>query len=175
MIKNIFDRLSVVIGAFVGSQIPQFMQQYTQRLAGYVDALQTLLNQLRQFAFTSHKTLEQYVLKFKESGDSDFSQQADFMQYILAKHQDLQQTVEHLTQGPIWLRPYYFLRDFQSDIAHSTFYSFEFGFNFTLEGLCYAIGGMLFGWLFYHGLLRCLSTGYQKVVSSFRTSPNIKK
>lgn len=168
MIKSLCDRISAVLGAFVGSQIPQFMQLYTQRLAGYVDSLQTLMNQLRQIASTSHKSFEQYISKFKESGDQDFVQQADFMQHILTRYQELQQTLEHLTEGSAWLRPFYFLRDFQPGIAHSTLDSFEFGFNFTVEGLCYAVGGMLAGWALFHGISRCITAGYRRMTSSFR-------
>lgn len=165
MIKGLGDRISVVLGAFIGSQIPQFMQLYTQRLAGYVDALQTLLNQLQQMASLSHKTFEQFVLKFKESGDLDFAKQAEFMQYIFNRHNALQQTVDHLTNGSIWLRPYYLLRDFQTDIARSTLDAFDFGFNFTLEGLCYALSGMFLGWFAYHGLLKCCRVCLGRIVN----------
>src|ERR1700679_1329642 len=100
-IGSLLDRLCVVIGAFIGSQIPQFMQQYTQRLAGHVDALQRLLNQLRQMASLSNKTLEQYIQKFKDTSDSDFVHQGEFMQGILSRWEDLHQALDRLTQGSI--------------------------------------------------------------------------
>ena len=43
--------------AFAGSQIPQFMQQYSQRLAGHVAELQQLIDQLRSVAAHSNKSL----------------------------------------------------------------------------------------------------------------------
>ncbi len=96
---NLIDRLFVVAGAFIGSQIPQFMQQYTQRLAGNVDALQKLINQLRQIAFFSKKNLEQYIQKFRENLDPDVTQQGDFMQGIVTRWQELHQYLEQLTQS----------------------------------------------------------------------------
>lgn len=159
-IGSLLDRLCVVAGAFIGSQIPQFMQQYTQRLAGHVDALQKLLTQLRGIASFSNKSLEQYIQKFKNSTDSDFLNQADFMQGILTRWQDLHQTLDHLTQSSIWLRSYYFLKDMKPDIAYSTFESFQLGLSFTIEGLCYAGIGMILGWSFYQAISKCISFGY---------------
>ena len=167
-IGNLIDRLCVVAGAFIGSQIPQFMQQYTQRLAGHVDALQKLINQLHQMAAFSHKNLDQYIQKFKESADPDFIRQGDFMQGIVTRWQELQQALNHLTQSPFWLRPYYFLRDLQSDIAHSTFASFQPGINLTIEGLCYAGGGMILGWALYQLIATGIAFGYSRAQAIFK-------
>lgn len=162
MIKHLCDRVMAVAGAFLGSQVPQFLQLYTQRLSGYVDALQTLIEQLKQIAATSHKSIEQYVLKFQESGDADFSGQASFMQHIFTRHSELKQTLTHLTEGPAWLKPYYFIKEFQPAIAKSTLESFEWGVNFTLEGLAYALAGMLLGWALTHWIGRLLSSLFKK-------------
>ena len=170
LLGSLIDRLCVVAGAFVGSQIPQFMQQYTQRLAGHVEALQKLLNQLRQIASLSNKSLEQYIQKFKDNTDPDFIQQGDFMQGILSRWEELQQTLNHLTQSSIWLRPYYFLKDLQPDIAHSTLDSYQPGLSLTVEGLCYAGAGMIIGWIFYQIISKCITCGYTSARNLFKQS-----
>lgn len=167
-IGSLIDRLCVVFGAFIGSQIPMFMQQYIQRLAGHVDALQKLINQLHQIASISQKNLNQYIQKFIESSDPDFNRQGDFMQGIVVRLQELQLALEHITQNPFWLRPYYFLKDLQPDIARSTLDSFQPGFNLTIEGLCYAGGGMIFGWAFYQIISKSLTFGYHRAQSIFK-------
>lgn len=169
-IGNLFDRLCVVAGAFIGSQIPQFMQQYTQRLAGHVEALQKLINQLRHMSSFSNKTLEQYIQKFKDSPDPDFVRQGDFMQGILTRWAELQQALDHLTQSSMWWRPYYFLKDLQPDIAHSTLASFQPGFNLTIEGLCYAGTGMILGWVFYQITTKGLIYSYTRILAIFKPS-----
>lgn len=169
-INNLLDRLFVVAGAFLGSQIPQFIQQYTQRLAGNVDALQKLLTQLRNIALFSSKSLEQYIQKFRDSSDPDFISQADFMQGILMRWQDLHQTLDHLTQSSIWLRPYYFLKDLQPDVAHSTLESFQPGLSLTIEGLCYAGVGMILGWAFYQLISKSIAFGYTHALAIFKQS-----
>ena len=146
-VGSILDRLCIVAGAFFGSQCPPFMQQYTQRLAGHVAELQQLLDQLRQAAALSHKTLDQYILKFISSTDPDFAQQGKFMQGIFHRWEELNQALVHLNQSSVWMRPYAFFRDIQTDIVQSTMSVFQPGMNLSLEGLCYAGMGMFFGWV----------------------------
>lgn len=170
-IGSLIDRLSIVAGAFIGSQVPQFMQQYTQRLAGHVDSLQKLLNQLHQMASFSQKTLNQYIQKFKDSADPDFMRQGDFMQGIVTRWEGLHQALEHLMKSPFWLRPYYFVKDLQPDIARATFDSYQPGFNLTIEGLCYAGGGMILGWALFRMISKIMSFGYRRAQSLFK--PNV--
>lgn len=167
-VGSIIDRLCVVAGAFIGSQIPQFMQQYTQRLAGHVEALQKLIGQLNHIASLSQKTLEQYIHKFIQSGDPDFMKQGDFMQGILNRWQELHQALSHLNQSSLWTRPYYFIKDLQPDIAHSTLASFQPGLSLTLEGLCYAGAGMLIGWMIYQIASKIISFGVTRALAVFQ-------
>jgi len=167
-IDNLFDRLFIVAGAFIGSQIHQFMQQYTQRLAGHVEALQKLISQLHQMANLSQKNLDQYIQKFKESPDVDFSRQGDFMQVIFNRWEDLNLTLEQLTTTSFWLHPYYFFKNFQSDIASSTLHAFSPGLNLTIEGFSYAALGMIVGWASYKLILKVLTLGYTSAQSLFK-------
>lgn len=169
-LDSLLDRLCVVAGAFLGSQIPTFMQQYAQRLAGHVDELQHLLNQLRQVASYSNKTLEQYIYKFISNSDPDFAYQGEFMQKTLLRWQELYQTLDHLTHASIWMRPYVFLRDFQYEIAQSTAVSFQAGVNLSVEGLCYAAAGGLITWLCYQILSTCINHGYSRAMANFKQS-----
>jgi len=144
----------------MGSQILQFMQQYTEHLAGHLEALQKLIDQMHHMALMSNKSLEQYIQKFRESADPDFVPQGDFMEGILSRWEQLHHLFDHLTKDPTWLRLYYFLKDLQLDIAHSTLTTYQAGFNLTLEGFCYASVGMVFGWAFYQMAFRCLASLY---------------
>lgn len=164
-VGGLVDRLCIVAGAFIGTQLPQFMQQYTQRLAGHAEALQKLIAQMRQIASLSHRTLEQYIQKFQDSGDPDFVLQGQFMQGILQRWQDLQHTLDHLVQSPLWLRPYYFFKEIHTEIFHSTFSSFQLGFNFTVESLCYAGAGMIMGWLIYRIISKLFTLSFTRALT----------
>ena len=153
--KNIGERLSIVAGALFGSQIPEFIQQYTQRLAGHVDELQKMVNQLQGMAALSHKSLEQYIQKFRDNADPDFVQQGNFMEGLVLRLGELKGALVHLTEGSAWMRSFYFFKELQSDIAQSTYHAFQMGINFSAEGLFFACGGMVLGWAIYRFLWRC--------------------
>ena len=168
LIGSLLDRLCIVVGAFIGSQIPQFMYQYSQRLGGHVGELQHLLHQMRQVASYSNKTLEQYIDKFLLSSDPDFFRQGEFLQGILVRWSELHQALMHLTQSSMWTRPYIFLKEIQSDIAHSTLASFQPGLNLSVEGFCYAGGGILIGWAFYQMVSKFMQLGWSRAASIFQ-------
>jgi Protein of unknown function (DUF2937) len=157
LIHYLLDRLFVVIGAFLGSQIPAFMQQYTHRLVGHVNELEHLIQNLRQVASYSNKTLEVYIQKFLTSADSDFVHQGQFMEEIVGRWEQLRYSLQHFQQSLLWQRPFVFIQDLQSDIARSTFDSFQPGFNLNLESLCYAGLGLFLGFIAYQLLTYCLA------------------
>ncbi len=172
---SIIDRLCIVAGAFFGSQIPQFMQQYSQRLAGHVAELRQLIDQLTRVAAHSNKSLEEYIQKFLVSNDADFSHQGHFMQGMVNRWEELNGALLHLTQSSAWTRPLVFMKDLQTDIAHSTFASFQPGINFTAEGLCYAGIGSLMGWAVYQLVSKFLKIGYASTVALFKQTLHIQK
>lgn len=167
-ISSLLDRFFVVAGAFIASQIPEFIQQYMQRLSGHVNELHRLLNQTRQVASYSNKTLEQYIQKFQSSSDPDFARQGEFLEGMVERWEELNQTLIHLTHSSAWIRPYVFLKELQSDIAHSTFLSFQPGINLSMEGLCYAGVGIVLGWAFFQLLTTCLQKGCARAVAIFK-------
>ena len=167
---SLLDRVCVVAGAFVGSQIPEFMQQYVQRLSGHVNELHRLLSQMRQVASYSNKTLEQYIHKFISSPDPDFARQGEFMQGMFYRWEELNQALSHLTHASMWIRPYTFLKELQYDIAQSTLESFQPGLNLNVEGLCYAGLGILIGWAFYQVVSKCIILGCLRAVAIFKQS-----
>src|ERR1035438_6225201 len=57
--ERMLDRLLCVLGAVAFSQIPEFMQQYLQRLGGHLDEARRQLDQLQAAAARSGLTLDQ--------------------------------------------------------------------------------------------------------------------
>jgi len=154
------DRLFVVLGAFMGAQIPEFIQQYRQRLAGHVAELNRILDDLRQIAQHSNKTLGEYIGKFMSSSDPDFSQQGIFMQEMTMRWEKLNDALINLTNSSGFLRPYVFLRDLQVEIARSTLRDFQPGINVTVEGVCYTLLGAALG----YGVYRLLALAARSMV-----------
>lgn len=154
LIWGILDRICVVVGALVFAQIPLFIHLYTQRLAGHTAELSLQVEQLRQAAQMSHKTLDEYISKFLQSNDSDFSRQGEWMQHLVQRWEALSNAYMKLQQASPWDRPVQFFHYFDLQIARPTMESFEFGLPFTLEGGVYALLGVACGFLFFRGALK---------------------
>ena len=170
VIRSLLDRLFVIIGAFIGSQVPEFIHQYSQRLAGHVDELQRLLNQMSQSAHYSNKTLEQYIHKFLISSDPDFSNQGQFMHGMLLRWEELNQALNQLTTSSLLIRPYVFVKGIQYDIFRATLNSYQPGINFSIEGVCYVILGALIGWIGYYLVSKCIHFGSSRALAIFKQS-----
>lgn len=163
-ISAMLDRLFIVVGAFCGCQVPFFMHQYAQRLAGRIDELNYLLNQITHTASLSNKSLEQYIGKFLASGDSDFVIQGEFMQTMWIRKNHLIHVFNEFSHSSIWGRPFVFFKNLDWDMFKSTFFSFQPGFTFSLEALCYTGIGILGGYAIYQVVVKVFffSFGKQK-------------
>lgn len=173
MIGSLIDRLFVVAGAFIGSQLPSFIQQYTQRLSGHVEELSRMVNTLRQAAAQSDKTLEQYIAKFISSSDPDFSKQGEFMQSMVVRWQELSISLRQLNETTLWNKSLVFFKGWSSDIVKATFASFQPSLSLTVEGFAYTAIGFFIGYLAYRALKKVITTCWRCVrpVRSVTKSP----
>lgn len=168
--SSLIDRLFIVAGAFAGSQISPFMQQYSHRLAGHAIELQRIVEQLQKTASLSHKSLDQYIQKFLSSSDSDFVHQGVFMQGIVERSNELNHALSNLMISSPWMRPFVLTKDLQPDIAKATLATFQPALTLNLEGIFYAGLGILFGWLLYKVLAKCISFVYTGSIQMIKTA-----
>lgn len=159
-LKTLGDRLFVVIGALIFSQIPLFIDHYQVELGARLTELELQVGLMRQAAHHSHKTLDQYVEKFKESQDPDFSRQGSIMAGMVQRWESLSVSLTALQNASLLERPLIFLKHLNGEIIQSTYKSFSFGLFFTVEVGIYALAGMLFGYLLFAGISRC----FEKII-----------
>jgi hypothetical protein len=156
-ISSILDRIFALLGALLFSQFPFFIQQYTQQLAGHVAELQWQIGALAQLASQSGKSLEQYIQKFSNSIDPDFSLQGHFMQGLVQRFDRLSEGLQALQQATVWERPFIFIQYFHQSIASATYENFKPGLAFTVESAAYLLCGLLVGYLLYQLLCKGLT------------------
>lgn len=147
--SKIVDRLFVVAGALLFSQTPLFMQSYSHQLQGHVSELNLQIAAMRKVASHSGKSLEQYIGKFLQSPDADFSSQGQLMQGMMDRYNHLSESLLALQNATVWEKPFLFLKNFNTDIAKATWNSYEIGIPLTLEGAAFAALGMGLGYLFF--------------------------
>lgn len=168
---NIIDRLFAVAGALVFSQAPLFMQYYTQQLSGHVAELKLNVEAMGKIAAQSGKTLDQYVLKFMASTDPDFNLQGKLMQSMVERWTVFNENLYSMQNATVWTRPFLFIRQFDWDIARTTYHTFEVGLTFNLEGIIYAFLGLLFGYLVFMLIRKVFTFIFSPFVGLFSRKP----
>lgn len=162
-----FDRLFIVLGALLGSQIPAWVQQYSQRLGGHVNELKYLIEKLTFISLSVSKTPEEYMHKLIGSSDPDVVKQGEFIQAIFERSEALSYASKRLSDCSIWERPFVLIRTIDYDVAISTLASFQPSLSMTIEGLCYTAIGILFGCLIYQGLVKLFKSFWNRFKSLF--------
>lgn len=145
-LAGLIDRLFVVVGALVMLQAPLFMQQYMLQLSGHTAELQYQAHNLEVAAEESGKTVPAYILKFTASEDPDFARQGKTMQDLVDRWHSFSNAFIALNNATIFSKPFVFIAYFNKEVASATWYSFEYGIPFSLEGLVYAIVGIFIGY-----------------------------
>jgi hypothetical protein len=148
-ISFLIDRIFVVLGALLFSQIPNFFVHYTQRLGGHVSELKLQIDKMQQVALKSGKTLPEFIHKFQSYPDADVSLQGSIMQDMTSRYKDLSTAYTSMLEATPLTKPLAFIQHLQWNIAQLTLQDFTWGFSLTLEGAIYAFLGMFFGYLIF--------------------------
>jgi len=147
---GLLDRILCATGAVLFSQLPEFMQQYLQRLGGHLDEARRNLEQFRATAAHSGLTLDRFITQTAANADPAVAKLAGVMTGAVARVDDLAAAQAAITQAPLWSRPFVFLRHLDPGIAEATWGIFKPAVPTTVEGLVYALAGMLILLGVYH-------------------------
>jgi len=150
------DRLLCVLGAVLFSQGPEFMQQYLQRLGGHLQEAQRQLGLFRQAATQSGQTLEAFITETRTNSNAGVAHLSSVMSDALDRTASLQAAHDALTHSSLWARPFVFAQHLDPDIARATWAAYLPAVPTTLEGLVYALAGMLVCLLLYHVAMKGL-------------------
>lgn len=165
-IVNTLDRFAAVVGALIFSQAPMFIDQYTSQLRGHLAELQYQINAIKEAAHLSGKDLNQFIQKFITNGDIDFVRQGEIMQKMSERYESISLSYLKLHGASPFTKPFVFLSNIESDIVKSTYANFHLGLQFSIEGIIYALIGVLFGYGIFSGLRRAVKTVTNKIKPS---------
>ena len=147
---GVLDRALCVLGTIAFSQIPEFMQQYLQRLGGHLDEARRQLAQFRHTAEQSGLTLDHFIKQTGANSDAAVAKLGGVMTDAVARVDELQAAQTAIQNASLWERPFVFLRNYDPSIGHAAWAIFKPAVPTTVEGLVYALAGMLFLLTFYH-------------------------
>jgi hypothetical protein len=147
-----------ILSAVAASQLPEFAQQYRQRLGGAIDELNREVVQFDADADAAHLTPEGAIDRLRQNADSLAQRRGDAMVYAVERLGRLErQRDSFATAGPL-LRVAVMMRDFDVPIASRAFENFEPAVPTTSESfVCMAIGFVAGG-----GLVRLLGLPFRR-------------
>ena len=146
----LIDRLLCVAGAGLFSQAPEFFQQYLQRLGGHLDEARRQLDLFRQTATAAGLSLDQLIAHATASADRAVAPLGEAIHRTAARVDTLQAAHDALLHASAWTRPFVFLAHLDPGIVGATWAVYRPAVPTTLEGLAYALIGLLVFLAVYH-------------------------
>jgi len=155
--EKLIDRILCVAGAVLFSQAPEFMQQYLQRLGGHLAEARRQLAQFEDVARQAGRTLQELVAQYATNADPTVVGMGRLMGDTEKRVSALSASEAALRDASVWERPFVFLRHLDGEIANGTAGVFKPAVPTTIEGLLYALIGVVVILAIYHGLLTPLA------------------
>lgn len=148
--------LAVVIGLFSGlaaSQMPEFAQQYRQRLGGAIDEIRRVVTRFDDGAQQSGLTRDQAIRRLAGDADPLVRSQGEAQQELGARLARLERQRRDFVEAGPFARLLIFVRDADAGLARATYLDYEPAWPATGEGLTAGGAGFVAGW----GILLFLS------------------
>lgn len=154
--------------AVILSQFPEYAQQYTQRLGGAVDELRIITTDFDRAALAGGLDRAAALERYNASNDQFLAGRGSSMTGTFQRYEQLSATLTRIENaGPV--------ERFQSlpayldtDIGRRTLESYKPAVPVTVEGILYAGGGFILGYLIFSGLWRFLAMPFKKRYPAYR-------
>jgi Protein of unknown function (DUF2937) len=147
------NRLALAIALFaalVGSQGPEFAQQYRQRLGGAVAELDRIVAEFDAEAQRESLTPAEGLSRLEENTDPLARQRGEAMAETIDRANALKEQLQAMTAAGPLTRLYVMAKDLDPQIAQSTLDNYEPAAPLTFEALTAAGIGAVWGWAATH-------------------------
>ena len=152
--ETLLDRLLCVCGAVAFAQLPEFIQQYRQRLGGHLDEARRHLAEFESVATRAKLSLPQFIERTSANADTSVAGLGTVMRDTLTRVEELTAAETALRQATLWEKPFVFLAHLDPSVARATWEIYLPAVPTTAEGLAYAVAGMITFLGLYHALVR---------------------
>lgn len=141
--------LALAIGLFSAlsaSQLPEFGQQYRQRLGGAIDELRRVSNRFDEDAKAAGLTHEEAIKRLVADADLFVRRRGDAEIEIEARLDRLERQRDDFAKAGSFERLLVLIRDADPGLSRATYLDFEPAWPATNEGLASAGAGFVAGW-----------------------------
>jgi hypothetical protein len=148
--------------ALVLSQFPEYAQQYTQRLGGAVDELRVITGDFDRAAAEAGLTRESALGRYELVSDNFVAGRGRSMRQTFHRYATLSATLAEIRGADPWTRLTLLPKYLDTEIGARTLDDYKPAVPVTFEGLAYALGGLLVGYLALSALLRFLMLPFRR-------------
>lgn len=134
-----------VLGAIVGAQLPELMQQYQQRLGGATDEIAAIVDRFDRDAAANNVSRGDALAQLRVSGDDLVRRRGVDMELNIERLSMLRQQREEMN-GDYLSRAVYFLGHADPALLNETLKAYRPAVPTTVEGLFSALAGLVAGW-----------------------------
>lgn len=132
-----------LVGGVTTSQLPEFAQQYRQRLGGAIDALTQVVQEFREDATRQGLSMQEAIGRLSETADAFVATQGARIERSVERLDALERQRDALREAGPFERLAVFLRDLDPQLARATYEDFEPAVPATAEGAVAAGAGFL--------------------------------
>lgn len=143
--------LAMAIGLFSGltaSQMPEFAQQYRQRLGGAIDELRRVVTRFDESAREEGLSREQAIRRLTAAEDPLVRRQGEAQDELGSRLVRLEGQRRAFVEAGPFARLLIFIRDADAGLARATYLDYEPAWPATAEGLTTGGAGFVAGWGF---------------------------
>ena len=139
-----------LIAGLIGSQGPEFVQQYRQRIGGALDELKRIVAQFDAAAARHGLTPPQAVGRLEQNTEPLAREQGQDMVQTIARANRFEEELEEMrSAGPI-KRIYVMAKDFEPEVVRHTLDNYEPAAPLSLEAVMAAGLAAIGGWTATH-------------------------
>jgi len=136
---SLIDKMLFFIGGLIGLQISGSLQQYSQQLSEHLNKITSSLEQYTLMAKKSFNgNLNALIESFSTSKNEQLINISHNINDILARADELRESLSYLQQANIFQKIFYCLTDLESDIVWSTLANFQWSVPLTITAFFWA-------------------------------------
>ena len=142
ILSTLFDRCLFTLTFILGLQLPEFIQQYSQRLSGHLNEAISQLNEFKLIADRHFDgSLTTMINKYLINSEPSINETAKIIQNTTHRVSDLKDQLFNLQETEYVERVYYFITAFDESMAQATFQQYQLAIPLSLPAV---ISGALF-------------------------------
>jgi len=144
-----FRRIAFAIGVvcgLIGTQGPEFAQQYRQRLAGAFDELSRVVADFETEAAKQSLTSGEAIARLEQNSDPLARERGADMQYDIDRLARMKQALTAFAEPGIWRRAVTFVTDFDVATAGQTWRDFEPAIPTSADAVAFGLLALAWGW-----------------------------